>query len=127
MKAAIRISVFLNLALLNCCMQMQESDPSVIGSSVRIAVAQRGDLQLATSLLKDAIYIEKPSLCACTPNTEENLFVLDADGRSATQVKAHFGQSAGNFVVVQSGLKAGDKVIVNDMAAYHEYRRIKLR
>ncbi len=31
--------------------------------------------------------------------------MLDADGRSATQVKAHFGQSAGNLVEVQSGLK----------------------
>lgn len=112
--------------MLNGC-SLRESDPSVVRSSVRIAVAKRGDLQLATGWLKDVIYMEKPALCACGPNTEETLFVLDADGRSATQVKAHSGQSAGNFVEVQSGLKAGDKVIVSDMAAYHEYRNIDLR
>ena len=105
---------------------MHESDPSVIRSSVRIEMAKRGDLQLATGRLRDVIYIEKPELCACGPNTEWTLFVLDADGRSATQVKAHFGQSAGNFVEVQRGLKAGDRVIVSDMAAYHEYRNIDL-
>ena len=125
MKAALTISVFLTLAVLNGC--MHESDPSVIRSSVGIEMAKRSDLQLATGWLKDVIYIEKPELCACGPNTEGTLFVLDADGRSATQVKAHFGQSAGNFVEVQRGLKAGDKVIVSDMAAYHEYRKIDLR
>jgi multidrug efflux pump subunit AcrA (membrane-fusion protein) len=125
MKAAFTISVFLTLAVLNGC--MHESDPSVMRSRVRIEAAKRGDLQLPTGWLKDAIYVEKPALCACAPNTEGTLFVLDADGRNATQVKAHFGQSAGNFVEVQRGVKPGDRVIVSDMSAYDSYRRIELR
>ena len=108
-------------------MLMHDSDPSVIRSSVKIEMAKRGDLQLATGWLRDVIYIERPAPCACSPNSEWTLFVLDADKRSATQVKAHFGQSAGNFVEVQRGLKAGDRVIVSDMAAYDEYRNIDLR
>jgi HlyD family secretion protein len=127
MKAAFTIPVLLTLAVLNGCMLMHESDPSVIRSSVRIDMAKRGDLQLATGWLRDVIYIEKPSLCACGPNTEWTLFVLDADGGSATQVKVYVGQSAGDFVEVQRGLKTGDRVIVSDMAAYHEYRYIDLR
>ena len=125
MKAAFTISVLLSLTMLNGC--MHESDPSVIRSSVRIEMAKRGDLQLATGWLRDVIYIERPALRACGPNTEWTLFVLDADGRSATKVKAYFGQSADNFVEVQRGLKAGDRVIVTDMATYHEYRNIDLR
>jgi|ERR1035438_6865867 multidrug efflux pump subunit AcrA (membrane-fusion protein) len=125
MKVAFTISILLTLAVLNGC--MHESDPSVMRSSVRIEAVKRGDLQLPTGWLKDAIYVEKPALCACTPNTEGTLFVLDADGRSATQVKAHFGQSAGNFVEVQHGVKPGDRVIVSDMSAYDSYRRIDLR
>jgi len=125
MKAAFTLPVFLTLAVLSGC--MHESDPSVIRSSVRIEVAKHGDLQLATGWLRDVIYIEKPELCECGPNTEWTLFVLDADGRSATQVKAQFGQSVGNFVEVQRGLKAGDRVIVSDMSAYDSYRRIELR
>jgi multidrug efflux pump subunit AcrA (membrane-fusion protein) len=99
----------------------------VVRSSVRIEVAKRGDLQLSTGWLRDAIYVEKPALCACAPNTEGTLFVLDADGRSAMQVKTLFGQSAGNFLEVQRGIKPGDRVIVSDMSAYDSYPKVDLR
>jgi len=79
-------------------------------------------------LLKETIYIEKPALCACDPNTEGNLFVLDRDGRSAAQITVHYGQSAGSLVEVRDGLKPGDKVIISDMNAYYDsYPRIDLR
>ena len=90
-------------------------------SSVRLAVARGGDLQLPTGLLKQTIYIEKPALCACNPNTEGKLFVLDAEGQSARQVNVHYGQSAGNLVEVRDGIKPGDSVITSDMSAYDGY------
>ena len=128
MRAAFTIPGFLTLVVLSGCMQLIDPvNPTVIRSNVRIETAKRGDLQLATGWLKDVIVVEKPALCACGPNTEGTLFVLDADGRSAMKVKAYFGQSAGNFVEVQRGLKAGDRVIVSDMYAYDEYRTIDLR
>ena len=83
--------VFLTLAGLNGC--PHESDPSVARSTLRIEVAKRGDLQLPTGLLKQTIYIDKPALCPCDPNTEGNLFVLDAEGRSATQVNVQYGRA----------------------------------
>jgi hypothetical protein len=124
-RAAFTILIFLILAVSSAC--MHESNPSVIRSSVRIEAAQRGDLQLPAGWLKDAIYIEKPALCSCSPDTDGNLFVLDAAGRIATQVKVHFGQSAGNFVEVQRGVRAGERVIVSDMSAYDLYQNIDLR
>jgi multidrug efflux pump subunit AcrA (membrane-fusion protein) len=111
--------------MMNGC--LHESNPSVERSSVRIDEAKRGNLQLPTGLSKNVTYIEKPALCACAPDTDGTLFVLNADGLSARQVKAHFGQSAGNFVEVQRGVEPSDRVIVSDMSAYDSYRRIDLR
>ena len=104
-----KILLLLALAALNGC--MRESDPTVMRSTVRIEIAKRGDLQVPTGWLKDVVYIEKPPLCACAPNTEGTLFVLNADEWSATQVKAHFGQAAGNYLEVQRDIKPGDRVI----------------
>jgi HlyD family secretion protein len=118
-KISSAAAVFLTLAGLNGC--LRPSDPSVARSALRIEVAKRGDLQLPTGLLKQTIYIEKPALCACDPNTEGKLFVLDADGRSATQVNVQYGQSAGMIVEVRDGIKPGDKVIISDMYAYDGY------
>jgi len=104
--------VFLTLAGLNSCLQESctvfspEPPPSVARSTLRIEVAKRGDIQFPTGLLKQTTYIEKPALCACDPNTEGKLFVLDAVGRSATQVNVHYGQSAGTLVEVRDGLVA---------------------
>ena len=125
MKTILTPLVVVTLAGLNGC--LHESDPSVARSSVRIEVAKRGDLQLPMGLLRDVIYIEKPALCACDPNTDGKLFVLHADGRRAMQVKVHYGQSAGTLVEVRDGLKPGDKVIISDMTAYDSYPRIDLR
>jgi multidrug efflux pump subunit AcrA (membrane-fusion protein) len=125
MKAVFLTLIFLTMAVLSSC--MFESDPSVMRSRLRIEAAKRGDLLLPTGLLKDVTYVEKPALCSCTPNSEQTLFVLSDDGHSASQVKTRFGQSSGNFVEVQHGLKPGDRVIVSDMAAYDSYRRIDLR
>jgi HlyD family secretion protein len=94
--------------------------PSV-RSGLRIEVTKRGDLQLPIGLLRETTYIEKSALCACDPNTEGKLFVLDGDGRSAKQVNVHYGQSAGTLIEVRDGLKPGDKVIISDMAAYDGY------
>lgn len=125
MKTSFTPVVFLTLAGLNGC--LHESDPTVARSALKIEVAKLGDLQLPTGLLKQTIYIEKPALCACDPNTEGKLFVLDAGGRSATQVNVQYGQSAGTIVEVRDGIKPGDKVIISDMYAYDSFPRIDLR
>jgi multidrug efflux pump subunit AcrA (membrane-fusion protein) len=119
--------IFLLLALAAFSGCMRESDPTVMRSTIRIEIAKRGDIQVPTGWLKDVVYIEKPALCACAPNTEGALFVLNADERSATQLEAHFGQAAGNYVEVQRGIKPGDRVIASDMSAYEVFPRVELR
>ena len=118
-KAIFAPLVFLTLAGLNGC--LHESGPSVLLSTVRVEVAKRGDLQFPTGLLKDTIYVDKPLLCGCDPDTEGKLFVLGTDRRSATQVNVHFGQSTRDFVEVRRGIKPGDRVITSDMSALDGY------
>jgi hypothetical protein len=125
MRLASTPFVLLSVIVLNSC--GHESNPEVARSSVRIEAAKRGDLQLPTGSLRDAVYVEKPALCTCAPNTEGTLFVLGADGRSATQVKTLFGQSAGIFLEVKRGINPGDRIIVSDMSAYYLYPTINLR
>ena len=127
MKAVGTILTVLTLAALDGCSFIHPSDPTVDGSTLRIEIAKRGDIQGPAGLLKDVIYIAKPPLCACPPNTDWTVFVLDASGHSATQVKAHFGQSAGNLVEVQRGIKAGDRVIASDMVPYEPFPKVALR
>jgi hypothetical protein len=119
MKLAFTPLVLFSVILLNGC--GHDRNPEVVRSSVRIEAAKRGDLELSTGSLKDAVYVEKPALCTCAPNTEGILFVLGADERSATQVKTLFGQSAGSFVEVKRGVKPGDRIIVSDMSQYDLY------
>jgi hypothetical protein len=127
MNAAGAILIVFALAELSGCVFVRKGDPTVAGSTVRTETAKRGDLQVLNGLLKDVIYIERPPLCGCAPNTEWTLFVLDPGERTATRVKAHFGRSAGNFVEVQRGIKAGDRVIASDTVPYEAYPRLTLR
>jgi hypothetical protein len=54
------------------------------------------------------------------------LFVVDGDEQGATQIQARFGETVGDSVKVESGIKPGDRVIVSDMSAYSLYPRIEL-
>jgi len=75
--------------------------------------------------LENVLYVGRPSLGQ--DNSTAGLFrVTNADG-AATRVQVKFGTSSVNEIVVISGLKEGDRVVLSDMSAWDAYDRVRLR
>jgi HlyD family secretion protein len=74
--------------------------------------------------LNDVLYVGRPVFAQ--PNSPATLFRVDADGKGAERVAVRFGRASVNAIEVQDGLKAGDRVILSDMAAQDQYSRIRL-
>jgi HlyD family secretion protein len=75
--------------------------------------------------LEDVLHVGRPSLGQ--DNSTAGLFrVVDADG-NAVRVQVKFGVSSVNAIVVLSGLKEGDRVVLSDMSTWDAYDRVRLR
>lgn len=74
--------------------------------------------------LPDVLYVGRPAFAQ--PNSPATLFRIDGDGKGATRVLVKFGRASVNAIEVVEGLKAGDRVILSDMAAQDQYARLRL-
>ncbi len=75
--------------------------------------------------LQNVLYVGRPSLGQ--DNSTAGLFrVTNPDG-TAMRVQVKFGTSSVNEIVVVSGLKEGDRVVLSDMSAWDAYDRVRLR
>jgi len=75
--------------------------------------------------LENVLYVGRPSLGQ--DNSTAGLFkVMNPDG-TAMRVQVKFGTSSVNEIVVVSGLKEGDRVVLSDMSAWDAYDRVRLR
>lgn len=90
--------------------------------SVRPGLTVDGTIHIGT--LSGVAYVGRPVRCHL--NGGDTIFKLAPDGRSATQVKVHYGKGSINLVEVRSGLQAGDKVILSDMSAYQGQDRVQI-
>ncbi len=74
--------------------------------------------------LADVLYVGRPVFAQ--PGGAGTLFRIDADGKGAERVPVHFGRASVNAIEIADGLKAGDKVILSDMAAQEQASRVRL-
>lgn len=74
--------------------------------------------------LNDVIYVGRPM--AASSNTETTLFKLEPDGHHGVRVKVRFGAASVDKLQILDGLHIGDRVILNDMAKYDGYDRIRI-
>ncbi len=74
--------------------------------------------------LTDVLYVGRPVFAQ--PNSPGTLFRIDADGKGAERIAVHFGRASVNAIEIADGLKAGDRVILSDMAAQDQASRVRL-
>ena len=116
---------------------MSRKDPAAANGTVTIDVSLTGELPrgavpdlsvdgtVQLERLENVLYVGRPSLGQ--DNSTVGLFkVTNADG-DATRVQVKFGTSSVNAIVVVSGLKEGDRVVLSDMSAWDAYDRVRLR
>lgn len=74
--------------------------------------------------LSNVLYVGRPVFAQ--PNSRATLFKIDEDGKGAVRVPVEFGRAAVNAIEVVEGLKAGDRIILSDMAAQDQYSRLRI-
>ena len=74
--------------------------------------------------LPNVLYVGRPVFAQ--PNSPATLFKIDEDGKGAARVPVKFGRASVNTIEVVEGLKAGDRVILSDMAAQDQFTRVRL-
>jgi multidrug efflux pump subunit AcrA (membrane-fusion protein) len=102
-------------------------------ASVEVSLLERTNIAPATHVdgtielqrLSDAVYVGRPVLVR--PNSDGELFRIEADGVHAGKVRVRFGPPSVKTIQVLEGLQAGDKVILSDTTAYGKYDRIVLK
>lgn len=117
--------------------RVSRRDPAAANGTVTIDVSLTGELPrgavpdmsvdgtVQLQRLENVLYVGRPSLGQ--DNSTAGLFrVVDANGNAA-RVQVKFGLSSVNSVVVLSGLKEGDRVVLSDMSAWDSYDRVRLR
>jgi HlyD family secretion protein len=117
--------------------RVSRKDPAAANGTVTIDVSMTGELPrgavpdmsvdgtVQLQRLEDVLYVGRPSLGQ--DNSTAGLFrVVDADG-NAQRVQVKFGLSSVNAIVILSGLKEGDRVVLSDMSSYDSYDRVRLR
>lgn len=71
----------------------------------------------------DALFVARPQLAKGHGRTS----VFRVDGDTAVRIPVDFGQVSTRHIEVLSGLKAGDRIIVSDSAAWGNHERIYIK
>lgn len=116
---------------------VMRADPSSQNGSVTVEVALDGPLPPGTrsdlsvdgtieiARLTDVLYVARPAYG--TPESSVGLFRLDADGKGASRVSVRLGRASASEVQVISGLVAGEKVIISDVANVDNASYVRVR
>jgi HlyD family secretion protein len=76
-------------------------------------------------MIENAIFVARP--VGALPDQPGSVFRLDESGDEAVRVPVQFGSGSVADIVVASGLKPGDRILVNQSAEWESYDRIEIR
>jgi multidrug efflux pump subunit AcrA (membrane-fusion protein) len=111
-------------------------DPAVINGSVQIDVELIGPIPsearpdltvegvIEIAHLADTLYVKRPMFAKSF--TQGTVYLLDADGQSASKQEVAFGQVSSKYIQINAGLNSGEKIIVSDTSGWEEHQQISL-
>lgn len=111
-------------------------DPSVINGSVQIDVELIGSIPsevrpdltvegvIEVAHLADTLYVKRPMFAKSF--TQATIYLLGADGKSASKQDVTFGQVSSKYIQINAGLNSGEKIIVSDTSGWEEHQQISL-
>jgi HlyD family secretion protein len=111
-------------------------DPAVINGSVQIDVELIGPIPnearpdltvegvIEIAHLADTLYVKRPMFAKSF--TQGSVYLLDADGQSASKQAVAFGQVSTKYIQINGGLNSGEKIIVSDTSGWEEHQQISL-
>jgi HlyD family secretion protein len=92
--------------------------------STKFARGTSVDGRIELERLSDVLHVGRP--VSANPNTEGEVFKVDADGLHASKVRVRFGRSSTNIIEILKGFKVGDRVVVGDLDL-GRHQRIELK
>jgi multidrug efflux pump subunit AcrA (membrane-fusion protein) len=111
-------------------------DPAVINGSVQIDVELIGPIPsearpdltvegvIEIARLADTLYVKRPMFAKSF--TQGTVYLLDADGQSASKQVVEFGQVSSKYIQINGGLNSGETIIVSDTSGWEEHHQISL-
>lgn len=75
--------------------------------------------------MRDVLFVGRP--IHGQANTAMGVFKIIDGGEAAARVTVRFGLVSGSTIEVLDGLKEGDQIILDDMSAWDDFDRIRLR
>jgi len=112
-------------------------DPAVENGSVRVEVELGGRLPpgarpdlsvdglVIIERLPESLFVARP--VGGEPESQASVFKIDADGWRATRTAVRLGKASINEILVQSGLSAGDRIIVSDTSQWSASDELRIR
>ncbi|MCJ8318808.1 MAG: HlyD family efflux transporter periplasmic adaptor subunit [Colwellia sp.] len=115
---------------------IQRIDPAVINGSVQVDVELTGDLPkearpdltvdgiIDIARIANTLYVKRPMYAKAS--SASTVYQLDQENDIANQRQVNYGQISTQFIQIQSGLKAGDTIIVSDSSDWEQYQQIQI-
>jgi multidrug efflux pump subunit AcrA (membrane-fusion protein) len=112
-------------------------DPASQGGSVAVDLAIDGplprgarpdlgiDATIEVERLSDVTYMGRPA--GASSESTVPVYVLDADGHSATRRSVRLGRGSADLVEVRGGLRAGDRVILSELGRWSNAEHLRLQ
>jgi HlyD family secretion protein len=109
-------------AVLNGTVLVDVELSSALPASARPELAVEGTIYVAE--IRNSLYVERPA--ASRSNSEQTLFVLDAQAGYGTRSVVKLGRVSVNYVEVLQGLAQGDRIIISDSSDWQSEAQILL-